>query len=112
MRACVRACVCTGSTLREVLKHKTLEQVVMVEIDEGMVEASRRYLPEWNDCSMLEGRAEVCMVRVLSSSLKKKTVSKKSTILLRRVIPPNGKGLVPFFNRDILLCGTQQLLIT
>ena len=52
-----------GSTLREVLKHNTLEQVVMVEIDEGIVEASRRYLPEWNDCSMLEGRAQVCMVR-------------------------------------------------
>eukprot|EP00529_Nitzschia_sp_RCC80_P039611 CAMPEP_0113478560 /NCGR_PEP_ID=MMETSP0014_2-20120614/20824_1 /TAXON_ID=2857 /ORGANISM="Nitzschia sp." /LENGTH=53 /DNA_ID=CAMNT_0000371765 /DNA_START=266 /DNA_END=427 /DNA_ORIENTATION=- /assembly_acc=CAM_ASM_000159 len=51
----------TGSTLREVLKHNTLDKVVMVEIDEGIVEASRRYLPEWNDCSMLEGRAKVCM---------------------------------------------------
>mmetsp|Transcript_4176 Transcript_4176/g.10359 ORF Transcript_4176/g.10359 Transcript_4176/m.10359 type:complete len:139 (-) Transcript_4176:986-1402(-) len=50
-----------GTTLREVLKHNTLEKVVMVEIDEGIVEASRRYLPEWNDCSMLEGRAQVCM---------------------------------------------------
>mmetsp|Transcript_4170 Transcript_4170/g.10325 ORF Transcript_4170/g.10325 Transcript_4170/m.10325 type:complete len:161 (-) Transcript_4170:3719-4201(-) len=49
------------STLREVLKHNTLDKVVMVEIDEGIVEASRRYLPEWNDCSMLEGRAKVCM---------------------------------------------------
>ncbi|NJE08541.1 polyamine aminopropyltransferase [Thermococcus sp. M39] len=33
-----------GGTLREVLKHKTVEKVVMVEIDEMVVEISRLYL--------------------------------------------------------------------
>lgn len=33
-----------GGTLREVLKHKTVERAVMVEIDEGVIEASYLYL--------------------------------------------------------------------
>jgi spermidine synthase len=49
------------ATMREVLKHSTIEKVVMVEIDPGIVEASRKYLPEWNNCSMLSGRSDVCM---------------------------------------------------
>ena len=42
-----------GATLREVLKHRTVEKVVMVEIDGQMVDTSRKYLPEWSDCSNL-----------------------------------------------------------
>jgi spermidine synthase len=49
-----------GATLREVLKHKTVEKVVMIEIDEQMVALSREFLPEWSDCSMLEGSAGSC----------------------------------------------------
>ncbi len=44
-----------GATLREVLKHKSVEEVVMVEIDERLVELCREYLPEWSDCSDLVG---------------------------------------------------------
>ena len=40
-----------GATLREVLKHATVEKVIMVEIDPTMVQVSREYLPEWSDCS-------------------------------------------------------------
>lgn len=40
-----------GATLREVLKHKTVEHVSMIEIDKIMVQAARRYLPEWSNCS-------------------------------------------------------------
>ncbi len=38
-----------GATLREVLRHRTVERVVMVEIDPQVVEICRRYLPEWSD---------------------------------------------------------------
>ena len=40
-----------GATLREVLKHTTVTDVVMVEQDDILVELSREFLPEWNDCS-------------------------------------------------------------
>jgi len=49
-----------GATLREVLKHATVEKVIMIEIDKVMVDLSRKYLPSWNDCSMLLGSAPSC----------------------------------------------------
>jgi spermidine synthase len=38
-----------GGTLREVLKHPSVEHVTMVEIDERVVDLSRRYLPSLSD---------------------------------------------------------------
>jgi spermidine synthase len=49
-----------GATLREVLKHNTVEKVVMIEIDEMMVKASREFLPDWNDCSDQVGSRPNC----------------------------------------------------
>jgi len=40
-----------GATLREVLKHKTVESCTMVEIDAGLIELAKLHLQEWNDCS-------------------------------------------------------------
>lgn len=49
-----------GATLREVLKHVSVEKVTMIEIDEMVVSMSRKYIPEWNDCSNLVGSAKSC----------------------------------------------------
>jgi len=49
-----------GATLREVLKHKTVDTATMIEIDEEMVYVSRQHLPEWSDCSNLIGSAKSC----------------------------------------------------
>jgi len=49
-----------GATLREVLKHKTVEKVTMIEIDEGMVNVSREYIPQWGDCSNIVGSTASC----------------------------------------------------
>lgn len=38
-----------GGTLREVLKHRTVEQATMVEIDSKVVELARRHLPKLSD---------------------------------------------------------------
>ena len=51
--------------MREVLKHSTLEEAVMIEIDKEVVELSRDYLPQWQDCSSIahhkhRGAAEWC----------------------------------------------------
>eukprot|EP00551_Chaetoceros_affinis_P011297 CAMPEP_0203674192 /NCGR_PEP_ID=MMETSP0090-20130426/15213_1 /ASSEMBLY_ACC=CAM_ASM_001088 /TAXON_ID=426623 /ORGANISM="Chaetoceros affinis, Strain CCMP159" /LENGTH=383 /DNA_ID=CAMNT_0050539999 /DNA_START=109 /DNA_END=1260 /DNA_ORIENTATION=+ len=35
------------ATAREVLRHKSVEKVVMVDLDEKVVEVSKKYLPEW-----------------------------------------------------------------
>jgi spermidine synthase len=49
-----------GATLREVLKHNTIKDAIMIEIDEIMVSVSRQYLPTWSDCSDLVGSASWC----------------------------------------------------
>jgi hypothetical protein len=49
-----------GASLREVLKHKTVETVTMIEIDKLMVNVSKQYLPEWSDCSMILGSKPSC----------------------------------------------------
>lgn len=49
-----------GATLREVLKHNTVERVTMIEIDKEMVDICREHLPEWNTCSNLVGSTESC----------------------------------------------------
>ena len=41
----------TGAVLREVLKHKTVREVVMLEVDEKVTEMSRKHLKRYNDCS-------------------------------------------------------------
>lgn len=48
-----------GATLREVLSHKTVKRVVMVDIDQAVVEISKRYLPAWSNGAFKDTRAEV-----------------------------------------------------
>lgn len=40
-----------GATLREVLKHSCVKEVIMIEIDSAVMDLSRKHLPAWNDCS-------------------------------------------------------------
>ena len=49
-----------GASLREVLKHKTVKEAVLLEIDEKIVNLSKEYMPEWSDCSDLNGSASWC----------------------------------------------------
>ena len=37
-----------GATLREVLRHPSVERAVMVDLDAEVVDAARRYLPQWH----------------------------------------------------------------
>ena len=50
-----------GATLREILKHKTVKNVTMVEIDGELVKICQEHLPEWSDCSDIDGsNADSC----------------------------------------------------
>lgn len=49
-----------GATLREVLKHKTVEAAIMLEIDEELIPIVREHLASMSDCSDLFGRANNC----------------------------------------------------
>ncbi|NLY29873.1 MAG: polyamine aminopropyltransferase [Firmicutes bacterium] len=47
-----------GGTIREIIKHDTVEQAVLVEIDAEVIEASRQYLPEIS-CGLDDERVEI-----------------------------------------------------
>ena len=48
-----------GATLREVLAHRSVKRVVMVDLDEEAVELCRRYLPSWHQGSFDDPRVEL-----------------------------------------------------
>jgi spermidine synthase len=48
-----------GATLREVLRHNTVEKVIMVDIDKEVVDLCRKYLPEWSDGAFENSKAEI-----------------------------------------------------
>lgn len=47
-----------GGSIREILKHKSVEKAVLCEIDKRVVEVSKKYLPEIS-CGLDDPRAEV-----------------------------------------------------
>lgn len=49
-----------GATLREVLRHKSVEKVTMIELDEKVVEVSKEFMPYLSDCSDIVGSAANC----------------------------------------------------
>lgn len=49
-----------GATLREVLKHTTIEKVTMIEIDEMMINIAREHLPKLNSCEDIVDSTKCC----------------------------------------------------
>ena len=48
-----------GATLREVLRHPSIERAVMVDIDREVVEQCKKHMPEWHQGSFNDPRAQV-----------------------------------------------------
>ncbi|SMC24123.1 spermidine synthase [Desulfacinum hydrothermale DSM 13146] len=48
-----------GATLREVLRHPSVERVLMVEVDGQLVDIARHFLPEWHQGAFDDPRVEL-----------------------------------------------------
>ena len=48
-----------GATLREVLRHPSVERAVMVDLDAEVVDAARRHLPQWHAGAFDDPRTEL-----------------------------------------------------
>ncbi len=48
-----------GATLRELYKHKSVEHVTMVDLDEEVVDICKKYLPEWHQNSFDDERTHL-----------------------------------------------------
>lgn len=49
-----------GASLREALRHKSVEKVTMIERDEKVVEVSKQHLPKLSDCTDIAGSRPSC----------------------------------------------------
>lgn len=48
-----------GATLREVLRHQSIEYALMVDIDQEVVEACKAYLPQWHQGAFDDPRVDL-----------------------------------------------------
>jgi spermidine synthase len=51
-----------GATLREVLRHRSVQRALMVDIDEEVVRRCREFLPEWHQGAFDDARTELRFV--------------------------------------------------
>ncbi len=49
-----------GAVLREILKHPSVERLLMVDIDREVVEVCKQYLPEWSQGAFDDPKVETC----------------------------------------------------
>ena len=54
-----------GATLREVLRHNTVEEVVMIDIDARLVEICKKYLPEYSEGAFEDKRVSLISLDAL-----------------------------------------------
>jgi spermidine synthase len=54
-----------GATLRELLRHPTVEQVLAVDLDAEVIEVCREHLPAWSDGAFDDPRVTLCIEDVL-----------------------------------------------
>uniref|UniRef100_A0A7S4ALS0 PABS domain-containing protein n=1 Tax=Pseudo-nitzschia australis TaxID=44445 RepID=A0A7S4ALS0_9STRA len=50
-----------GAGLREVLKHKGVKRVVMIEEEPEVLKVSKKFFPEYHDCTSIQGVTQNCM---------------------------------------------------
>ncbi len=51
----------TGATVKEILKHKSVEQISLVGVDESLMTFAKETLRAWNDCSDIVRINESCL---------------------------------------------------
>jgi spermidine synthase len=78
-----------GATVREVLRHPSIRNVTMVDIDEELIEICEKYLPEWSDGAFDDERTKL----IFSDAGKfVESTEKKFDIIISDLTEPVEKG--------------------
>mmetsp|Transcript_10224 Transcript_10224/g.15428 ORF Transcript_10224/g.15428 Transcript_10224/m.15428 type:complete len:794 (-) Transcript_10224:149-2530(-) len=88
-----------GSTVRELLKHESVESVTVIEIDSMMIDIAREHLAYMSDCSDIEGLADSCF-----DDERTNIINSDATAWFKEHYGPEAtnKGPVPSFDVIIL----------
>ncbi len=87
-----------GATIREVLRHKTVEEVVMVDIDEEMIRVARKYLTEWHQGSFDDPRVKLVIKD--GREYLKKSENEYDVIIIDLTDPVKGSPSMYLYTRE------------
>ena len=99
-----------GATLREVLAHNTVTKAVMVDIDEQVIEVSRKYLPGWHRGAFDDPRAEIRYEDARKPLLE--STEQYDVILIDLSDPVEGNPSAPLFTREFYEMALERLTST
>ncbi|NQT79765.1 MAG: polyamine aminopropyltransferase [Candidatus Aminicenantes bacterium] len=82
-----------GATIREVLRHGTVEKVTMVDIDKELIDICQKYLPEWSEGAFSNPRTTL----IFSDARQFiKETKNKFDVIISDLTEPVEKGLSVF----------------
>ncbi len=87
-----------GATLREVLKHNTVEEAVMVDIDKEVIELAREYLEKWHQGAFDDPRTKLIITD--GKKYVEETNEKFDVVILDLVDPFAGELARQLYNRE------------
>jgi len=84
------------ATARELLKHDSLEEVVMVDLDKVVCDTSRQYLKEWNDGSTEDPRLKLFYTDAYAWMNRSDELTGKFDIIVMDICDPceAGPGII------------------
>lgn len=100
-----------GGMLREILKHQSVEQAVLVEIDGGVVEFCRQHMPSVSDGAFDDPRTEVIIADGIAFMA---ATDRRFDLIVIDSTDPIGPGEVLFsesFYKDCARCLTDEGII-
>ncbi|MGQ9672140.1 MAG: polyamine aminopropyltransferase [Candidatus Aminicenantales bacterium] len=87
-----------GATLREVLRHSCVQRATMLDLDQELVEVSRRHLPEWSQGAFLNPRAKILFRE--ARGFVEKTKQKFDLVISDLTEPLRETPSVPLFTKE------------
>jgi spermidine synthase len=109
-----KACVVgggDGGMLREILKHRSVEKAVLVEIDGGVVEFCKQYMPSVSDGAFDDPRTEVIIADGIEFM---RATERRFDLIVIDSTDPIGPGGVLFteeFYKDCARCLTEDGIV-
>ncbi|MCE4611252.1 MAG: fused MFS/spermidine synthase [Desulfurococcales archaeon] len=81
-----------GATLREALRYKTVNEAVMVDIDEVMVEVAKKYLKEWHQGAFDDPRAKLVISDAWDYVEKALSEGERFDVVIADLVDPEPGG--------------------
>lgn len=96
-----------GATLREVLSHRTVKQVIMVDLDREVVDICRCWLPSWHQGAFDDSRVELIFADARSYLARDQRTY--DVIIMDITDPVEGGPSYLLFTREFYLIAREKL---